>query len=287
MLKTVEIEKLNLLPTIPGDAGLKSTWQPGEEGAEIRLNNFIKNSLANYSINRDRPDLNEAVSHLSPHLHFGEISPLTVWHAAPEEPFLRQLGWREFADYILYHFPTTIEKPLKAAFAHLNWEENMEFLKKWEKGITGYPIVDAGMRQLWGTGWMHNRVRMIVGSFLVKDLLLTWQEGEKWFWDTLVDADMANNCLGWQWVAGCGADAAPFFRIFNPIKQGEKFDPQGKYVRTWVPELQALPNEWIHRPWEAPAALLKQSGIILGQTYPFPIVSRAIARQKALSLYTK
>ena len=155
-------------------------------------------------------------------------------------------------------------------------------LRAWQRGRTGYPIVDAGMRELWHTGWMHNRVRMIVASFLVKDLLIPWQEGAAWFWDTLVDADLANNTLGWQWTAGCGADAAPYFRIFNPVTQGEKFDPQGDYVRHWVPELNKLPSEWVHKPWEAPARLLADAGIELGSTYPLPIVDHREARSRAL-----
>ncbi len=223
---------------------------------------------------------------MSPYLHSGELSPRRLWHtvrAATRRPktgpprkaaegYLRELIWREFAYHLLFHFPKTISEPLNPGFAKFAWRKDAGGLKAWHAGQTGYPIVDAGMRQLWTTGWMHNRVRMIVGSFLVKDLLLPWQEGAKWFWDTLVDADLANNTLGWQWVAGCGADAAPFFRIFNPIRQGEQFDSEGTYVRQWVPELSKLPDRWIHKPWQAAESVLQDAGIKLGTTYPQPIV---------------
>ncbi len=223
-------------------------------------------------------------SRLSPHLHFGEISPRQVWQAVKrlaesqsipaavwrDWQFLTELGWREFAHHLLFHFPHTPEQPLRAEFARFPWRKNAAWLRAWQRGRTGYPLVDAGMRELWSTGWMHNRVRMVVASFLVKNLLLPWQEGARWFWDTLVDADLANNTLGWQWTAGCGADAAPFFRIFNPVSQGEKFDPEGSYVRRWVPELARLPAAWIHQPWEAPPAVLAAAGVELGRTYPRP-----------------
>jgi deoxyribodipyrimidine photo-lyase len=252
-----------------------------------------------YSVERDRPD-RAGTSRLSPYLQFGEIGPRQVWHAvrnrfadskrsgkrkeAPSgDPYLRQLVWREFAYHLLFHFPETPTNPLRAKFADFPWEDDPQALRAWQQGRTGYPYIDAGMRQLWQTGWMHNRVRMAVGSFLVKDLLIPWQRGAEWFWDTLVDADLANNTLGWQWVAGCGADAAPFFRIFNPVSQGEKFDPDGEYVRRWVPELAALPTRWIHRPWEAPDDVLKQADVVLGTSYPTPIVDHAEARDRALT----
>jgi deoxyribodipyrimidine photo-lyase len=201
--------------------------------------------------------------------------------------FVTELGWREFAHHLLFHFPNTPTEPLRPEFKKFPWHENPEGLKAWQTGQTGYPIVDAGMRELWHTGWMHNRVRMIVASFLVKDLLLPWQSGARWFWDTLVDADLANNTLGWQWTAGCGADAAPFFRIFNPITQGEKFDPKGDYVRRWVPEIAALPDKWLQQPWNAPADILKSARIELGKTYPEPIVQHSIAREVALEAFQK
>ncbi|MBA3957728.1 MAG: deoxyribodipyrimidine photo-lyase [Parachlamydiaceae bacterium] len=287
------LESLHLLPRIHWDEGIKQSWIPGATEAKKLLSRFLKEGIASYKEQRDRPDV-EGISRLSPYLHFGEISPRMIWHAVhkafsakPEisETYLRQLGWREFAYHLLYHFPETPEQPLRTDFRTFPWNENPEQLKAWQKGLTGYPFVDAGMRQLWTTGWMHNRVRMVVGSFLVKHLLLNWVEGAYWFWDTLVDADLANNTMGWQWVGGCGADAAPYFRIFNPITQGEKFDPEGKYVREWIPELALLPNEWIHRPWEAPETVLQKAGVVLGKTYPKPIVDHGKARERALEAF--
>lgn len=292
-INSESIESLSLLPKIHWDEGLKSSWTPGSSHAKHFLKSFLNQGIVHYPTDRDRPDI-EGVSKLSPYLHFGEITPRMIWHEVlkkfpSETPFrdcyLRQLGWREFAHHLLFHFPSTPEAPLRNDFANFPWNRNENALNAWKKGLTGYPIVDAGMRQLWQTGWMHNRVRMIVGSFLVKDLLLSWSEGARWFWDTLVDADLANNTLGWQWVGGCGADAAPYFRIFNPMTQGEKFDPKGDYVRKWIPELSQLPNKWIHRPWETPEALLEESGIVLGKTYPHPIVDHAAARLKALEAF--
>jgi deoxyribodipyrimidine photo-lyase len=278
--------------------GIRATWKPGEEGASERLDSFIEEELYAYQEGRDRPDL-EGTSRLSPHLHFGEVSPRQVWHAvqaasitapmdgtiAGSEGFLRQLYWREFAYHLLFHEPQTTDHPLREEFAAFPWSTDDVSLRAWQEGRTGFPYIDAGMRQLWGTGWMHNRVRMAVASFLVKDLLIPWQEGAKWFWDTLVDADLANNTMGWQWAAGCGADAAPYFRIFNPITQGERFDPKGVYVRRWVPELAGLPDKYVHRPWEAPGDVLAQAGVSLGQDYPRPIVDHAEARALALGAY--
>lgn len=277
-------------------ASLSETWRPGEEEALARLERFIEESLVSYPETRDRPDILGG-SRLSPYLHFGEISSRQVWHSVKErsalhaepqmtkgaEVFLRQLGWREFAHHLVFHFPQTAEQPLRESFADFPWREDSEGLKSWMLGRTGYPIVDAGMRELSATGWIHNRVRMIVASFLAKDLLVPWQAGARWFWEKLVDADLANNTLGWQWTAGCGADAAPFFRIFNPVKQGEKFDPKGDYVRSWVPELDRLPKAWIQKPWEAPARVLEESQIKLGSTYSKPIVNHAQARLRALA----
>lgn len=230
---SLKVGDLELLPKRNWARGFD--WQPGETGALKELRRFVAGTEACYAVTRDRPD-KPGTSRLSPHLHFGEISPRQVWAAAKTEPYRRQLVWREFAHHLLYHFPHTPEKPLRPAFGSFRWRNDANGLKAWQRGCTGFPLVDAGMRELWTTGWMHNRVRMVVASFLIKDLLLPWQEGARWFWDTLVDADLANNTLGWQWVAGCGADAAPFFRIFNPATQTEKFDPQNTYIRRWIKE---------------------------------------------------
>ncbi len=243
--ETLALRELGLEPTIDWAGGLRSSWRPGEDGATEELKRFLDEGLSEYTTGRDRPD-RLGTSRLSPHLHFGEIGPRQVWSAVrggrhgPSEAglcYLRELGWREFAHHLLFNFPHTPEQPLRNGFAAFPWTPDRANLLAWQRGRTGYPIVDAGMRELWHTGWMHNRVRMLAASFLVKDLLIPWQQGAAWFWDTLVDADLANNTLGWQWTAGCGADAAPYFRIFNPVSQGEKFDPSGEYVRRWVPEL--------------------------------------------------
>ena len=295
---SLPLAALELEPKLNWTAGLRAAWRPGTVGANAELQRFLRDGLLAYSDGRNRPDL-VGTSRLSPHLHFGEISPRQVWQAAKRFAesqsipasawrrwqFLTEIGWREFAHHLLSHFPHTPEQPLRAEFARFPWRENPAWLHAWQRGQTGYPLVDAGMRELWSTGWMHNRVRMVVASFLVKNLLLPWQEGARWFWDTLVDADLANNTLGWQWTAGCGADAAPFFRVFNPVSQGEKFDPEGNYVRRWVPELARLPGAWIHQPWQAPTAALAASGVELGRTYPRPIVSHLISRELALEAY--
>jgi deoxyribodipyrimidine photo-lyase len=294
--RSLELAELALLPAIKWDAGFARIWQPGEAGATQRLKKFTAGAMARYADDRNLPD-RDGTSALSPHLHFGEISPRQVWWAVKAlskdsgvfppsrgaQVFLSEVGWREFAHHLLYHFPHTPEAPLRSEFAAFPWQKNAEQLRAWQRGRTGYPIVDAGMRQLWTTGWMHNRVRMIVASFLVKHLRLSWQEGAAWFWDTLVDADLAANTLGWQWSAGCGADAAPYFRIFNPILQGPKFDVNGDYVRQWVPELAKLPTELIHAPWEASPLELRAAGVVLGETYPEPIVDHGQARVAALA----
>lgn len=286
---SVKLEDLGLLPAANWDEKFYDGWKPGEPAARKRLLDFLAGKILDYKKNRDYPGI-EGVSKLSPHLHFGEISPRIIWeetrkrYSGKEEGprcYLSEIGWREFAHHLLFHFPKTTDQPLQKKFTNFSWRKSQKELKAWQHGLTGYPIVDAGMRQLWKTGWMHNRVRMIVGSFLVKDLLITWKEGAKWFWDTLVDADLANNTLGWQWVGGCGADAAPYFRIFNPAKQGEKFDPKGNYVRKWVPELKNISDKWIHRPWEAPEDVLK------GIDYPGPIVDHHEARERALEAFKK
>ena len=309
--RSLALESLSLEPKLKWAEGLRAAWQPGESGAQLQLKRFLSEAVLHYSTARNRPDL-PGTSRLSPHLHFGELSPRQIWHAMATDAlkrtdtggsddrlrassssdwrcsqFLTEIGWREFAHHLLYHFPHTPSEPLRADFQKFPWRQDAAWMAAWRKGVTGYPIVDAGMRELWATGWMHNRVRMIVASFLVKDLLLAWQEGARWFWDTLVDADLAQNTLGWQWTAGCGADAAPYFRVFNPMTQGEKFDPQGAYVRHWCPELARLPDRWLHRPWEASAEVLSQAKVELGRTYPEPIVSHLVAREVALEAFAK
>jgi len=296
--KSDQLKSLGLLPKIDWAAGLRDTWQPGPSGALAQLERFVEAGLDDYAEGRNLPAC-EGSSRLSPHLHFGEISVRRVWQALDEhasrtrasskrksiETYRAELGWREFAHHVLYHFPETTDRPLRTAFESFPWEDDAPALAAWQKGRTGFPLVDAGMRELWTTGWMHNRVRMIVASFLTKDLRISWRQGACWFWDTLVDADLANNTLGWQWTAGCGADAAPFFRVFNPTSQGRKFDPDGGYVRRWVPELAELPDRWIHEPAAAPRQVLAEAGVRLGETYPHPIVDHAQARTDALSLY--
>ncbi len=298
--KSLRLAELGLEPTIPWAGGLRETWQPGEAGATANLNRFLTRAFEDYNEQRNRPDVT-GTSRLSPHLHFGEISPRQVWHGLrrlaakkgwPEatwrsSQFLTEIGWREFAHHLLHHFPHTPTEPLRAAFKSFPWRKDAAMLRAWQQGRTGYPIVDAGMRELWATGWMHNRVRMIVASFLVKDLLLPWQEGARWFWDTLVDADLAQNTLGWQWSAGCGADAAPYFRIFNPASQGGKFDPEGHYVRRWCPELAKLPARWIHQPQAAPPDILRAAGVEWGHAYPKPVVSHSAARGMALEAFAR
>jgi deoxyribodipyrimidine photo-lyase len=281
-----------LLPTKPDwAAGLRASWMPGEEGARGRLVEFLGERLSQYRRQRDVP-ATDVTSRLSPHLAFGEIGPRTIWHAtaarepsADVEKFRTELGWREFSNNLLFNHDDLATRNFRREFDAFAWKDDDSALLAWQRGRTGYPIVDAGMRQLWATGWMHNRVRMITASFLTKDLLIDWRAGERWFWDTLVDADPANNGAGWQWVAGSGADAAPYFRIFNPVLQGEKFDPHGAYVRDWIPELAHLPSFVIHRPWTASPAQLKAAGIELGGTYPNRLVDHAVARKRALSTF--
>jgi deoxyribodipyrimidine photo-lyase len=296
----LELSALGLLPRIPWDAEFGSAWRPGETSAQQQLARFSRAAMEHYATGRDKPDAG-GTSRLSPHLHFGELSPRQVWAAVrkvgqasgvfpPSKGagiFLSEIGWREFAYHLLFNFPHTPELPLREEFASFPWanDEGGKRLRAWQRGQTGYPIVDAGMRQLWRIGWMHNRVRMIAASFLVKHLRLPWQHGAAWFWDTLVDADLASNTLGWQWSAGCGADAAPYFRIFAPVLQGEKFDPAGDYVRRWVPELAQLPARYVHAPWTAPAETLSAAGVVLGKTYPHPIVDHAVARDGALTAF--
>lgn len=290
-----------LLPTRPDWAGgIRAAWTPGEAAARRAFTDFADDAIADYANGRDRPGA-PGCSRLSPYFHFGELSPRRIWHglaAAAERgdasgeavwAYLRELGWRDFNHHLLFHNPSLPEAEFNPQFGAFPWAddttETEDAFAAWSGGRTGYPIVDAGMRELWQTGWMHNRVRMVTASFLVKHLLIDWRRGESWFWDTLVDADLANNVANWQWVAGCGADAAPYFRIFNPILQGEKFDPDGAYVRHWVPELSGLPDRWLHKPWEAPDDALAAAGVTLSETYPAPIVAHKQARERALARY--
>ena len=286
---------LGLLPEVPWYEEIQRNWTPGEQGARQRLQEFLVVGLRNYKEGRNFP-AKPNVSRLSPHLHFGEISPHQVWHAINALPsgavpaedvehFRKELGWREFSYNLLYHFPDLPRENLQRKFNRFPWRDDPASLRCWQRGETGYPIVDAGMRELWRTGYMHNRLRMIAGSFLVKNLLLHWHHGERWFRDTLVDADLANNSASWQWIAGCGADAAPYFRIFNPVTQGRKFDPDGAYVRQYVPELAVLPDRYLHAPWEAPTDVLKECGIALGPTYPERIVDLKESRERALQAF--
>lgn len=291
-----DLDNWQLEPEIPWDEGMRDTWEVGADAAEAQLEQFVAESVGAYEESRNQM-AEDGTSRLSPYLHFGEISPRQVWTATRDaidddakaedgaKVFLSEIGWREFAYHLLFHFPETTTKPLREKFADFPWSKSKKNLRRWQRGRTGYPVVDAAMRQLWHTGWMHNRARMIVASFLCKHLLLPWQRGAEWFWDTLVDADLSSNTLGWQWTAGCGADAAPYFRIFNPITQGEKFDPDGEYIRSWVPELEKLPTKWLYQPWEAPDEVLEEAEVKLGDIYPKPIVEHSEARQKALDAY--
>jgi len=310
-LATLEAEAVR-----PWSSGFAEVWRPGEQGAQARLDALLEGPLAGYAADRDRLDL-DGSSRLSPHLHWGEVTARQTWHAvrgtleeagldleaavAPpgrhEEQapgprrsagaLLRQLGWREFGHHLLAAFPRTPAEPLRERFAAFPWRKDAASIEAWRRGLTGYPVVDAAMRQLWTTGWMHNRARLLAGSFLVKDLLLPWQQGAAWFWDTLLDADLANNTLGWQWVAGCGADAAPYFRVFNPVTQGRRFDSDGAYVRRWVPELAGLDAAHVHAPWLAPMDALAAAGVTLGETYPGPLVDHGEARLRALAAYER
>jgi deoxyribodipyrimidine photo-lyase len=288
---SLRIEELNLLPKIPWDAEFSNHWKPGEAGAEHALRLFLKEGIGDYKEGRNYP-AQKKISRLSPHLHFGEISVNQVWHQVrkrlPSEEvdvFCSELGWREFSASLLVHFPGLPAENLNRTYDAFPWAHNEAALRAWQNGQTGIPMVDAGMRELWRTGFMHNRVRMIAASFLVKNLLIDWRLGAAWFLDTLVDADLANNSASWQWVAGCGADASPFFRIFNPVTQGKKFDPEGAYIRTFVPELGNLPDKYIFCPWEAPEETLREAGVELGGSYPKPIVDLKESRLHALAAY--
>lgn len=287
-----DIDAWGLHPTRPDWSG-GFDWTPGEAGAESALSAFLARGLKSYSVGRDIP-AEAATSRLSPHLHFGEISPWRAVEAvraaaadgrapaAEAEKFVAEIGWREFSAHLLHAFPQITDTAFRPEYDAMPWRDDPEGLEAWQRGRTGYPVVDAGMRELWTTGYMHNRVRMIVASFLVKHLLIDWREGERWFRDTLVDADLASNVQNWQWVAGSGADASPYFRIFNPIIQGRKFDADGRYVRQWVPELRRVPDRWLHAPWTAPPEVLRDAGVRLGSDYPRPVVDHETARKRAL-----
>nr|WP_249731749.1 deoxyribodipyrimidine photo-lyase [Roseococcus sp. SDR] len=284
------LDALELLPRLDWAREFPTHWQPGEAGAAARIKAFT--AIRRYDDTRNTPGI-AGTSGLSPHLRFGEISPRQLWHAARaagvtgDATFLKEILWREFAYHLLWHRPELPEAPLQESFANFPWQPDDKLLRAWQRGMTGYPIVDAGMRQLWRTGWMHNRVRMITASFLVKHLLQPWRAGQAWFWDTLLDGDLASNAASWQWVAGCGADAAPYFRVFAPVLQGEKFDADGAYVRRWVPEIAALPDKYIHKPWEAPDILLRGANLRLGVDYPRPIMDHAKGRARALDAYAE
>ena len=292
-----KLDDWDLTPGQPDWAAHWTThWRPGEQGAWARAERFFAGPVADYATGRDRP-ADAVTSQLSPHLHHGEISPRQLWahceqldSGQPElgtalAKFRAELGWREFSYHLLHFFPSLPERAFNPQFEHFPWHHRPEALSAWQRGQTGYPIVDAGMRELWHTGHMHNRVRMVAASFLCKHLLIHWQHGAAWFWDTLLDADLASNSCSWQWVAGSGADAAPYFRIFNPVMQGEKFDGEGHYVRRWVPEIARLPDRYLHHPWDAPAAILAAAGVELGTSYPKPMVEHRAARQAALDAY--
>ncbi|AJY29963.1 FAD binding domain of DNA photolyase family protein [Burkholderia thailandensis 34] len=295
--RRVELDTLGLEPTRPDWAGgLRDAWRFGEDAAHSLLRAFVDSRLGGYATERDRPGI-ASTSRLSPYVRFGNLSVRQIWHAAVDahahraatqadlDKFLSELGWREFCWAQLYRFPDLPRRNLRHTLDGMPWRGDPAGLAAWRRGATGYPFVDAGMRELWATGWMHNRARMVCASFLVKHLLIDWREGEAWFWDTLVDADAASNAANWQWVAGCGADAAPYFRIFNPVAQGKKFDPDGAYVRRWVPELAGLPPAAIHEPWAAPPAQLAAASVRLGDTYPVPVVAHDAARRRALDAF--
>ncbi len=297
-LPSLALGDLRLLPTARRVAGLTAAWQPGEAGGQRRLR-ALRRTLLHYAEARDVP-ASDGTTRLSPHLHFGEITPRQAWHASQRaqlgksaglarggEMLERELLWREFAQHVLYHFPHTPAAPLDERFAKFPWRRSKRLLRAWQRGETGIPIVDAGMRELWATGFMHNRVRMITASLLTKHMRLDWRAGARWFWDTLVDADLASNTLNWQWVAGCGADAAPYFRIFNPLLQSRRFDPQALYLTRWLPALKALPAKYRHAPWEAPDKILATTGFRRGRDFPQPVVDLAAARAAALSAFRR
>ncbi len=293
-VRSEPLQGWKLYPAAP-DWALDFAGQPGEAGAHRELDAFVHGALSRYQLERAQP-AEAATSRLSPHLHWGEVSSRQVWAAAcaaaearghedQREKFLSELAWRDFSATVLASHPDLASRNYLGRLEGLRWREDPAGFKAWTRGLTGYPIVDAGMRELWRSGWMHNRVRMITASFLIKDLLIDWRMGEQWFWDCLVDADEGNNGINWQWTAGTGPDASPFFRVFTPVGQGEKFDRGGAYVRKWCPELEKMPDAYVHRPWEAPREVLAAAGVELGRTYPKPIVDHAKARDRALAAY--
>ena len=282
------LDTLKLLPNLSWVDNIIKHWQVGEKNAHLKMTEFFKKGIDDYKEGRNFP-FKKNVSRLSPHIHFGEISPKQLWVKAKSissnkntEHFVSEICWREFSYYLLYHFPNLPKDNLQKKFNNFPWKENNYYFDSWKKGKTGYPIIDAGMRELYETGYMHNRVRMIVASFLVKNLLIHWHKGERWFWDCLFDADLANNSASWQWVAGSGADAAPYFRIFNPVTQGVKFDVDGQYTKQYVPELKDMPNKYLFSPWEAPDDVLNKANVVLGGNYPKPIIDIKESREKAL-----
>ena len=289
----LSLEDLKLLPDHDWRKKIESHWFMGEAAANDRLEEFLGNGIRYYKTGRNYPS-KSYVSRLSPHIHFGELSPNQVWYRARSlghnkniDHFCSELGWREFSHYLIHHFPDMLSENLNRKFDSFPWDNNEELIRSWKLGKTGYPIVDAGMKELWETGYMHNRVRMIVGSFLVKNLLSHWNYGRDWFNDCLVDADLANNTASWQWVAGTGADAAPYFRIFNPVKQGQDFDADGEYTKKYLPQLSLLPQKYLFNPWEAPENILHDAGIKLGDNYPHPIVDLKASRERALLAFSK
>ena len=294
--KSLNLDELELINKKKWETNIVKLWKIGEKGALEEMNNFFQRGINDYADGRNFP-IKKNVSRLSPFIHWGQISPNLLWYNFELikekikknniEIFKSELGWREFFYNLMYHFPKIQEKNLQIKFDKFPWEFNESFFKAWKKGLTGYPIVDAGMRELWNTGYMHNRARMITGSFLVKNLLIHWNYGEKWFWDCLFDADYANNSASWQWVAGTGTDAAPYFRIFNPITQGKKFDPKGEYIKKYIPELQNVPLKYLFTPWECPLEIGKKIKFIPGKNYPLPIVDVKISREKALYAFSK
>ena len=294
-IKSLKLNDLNLLKNKNWEDKVVNHWEIGELFAKKKINDFFENGLSNYSEGRNFPN-QKNVSRISPYLHWGQISVNSIWYKIDEfkkeienkniEIFKTELGWREFFYNLMFHFPYIQNQNLQKKFNKFPWESNSKFLNFWKKGLTGYPIVDAGMRELWQTGYMHNRVRMITGSFLVKNLLLHWHNGEKWFWDCLFDADYASNSASWQWVAGTGTDAAPYFRIFNPITQGKKFDPDGQYIKKFVPELMNIPIKYLHSPWECPQNILDEINLNIGKDYPLPIVDVKLSREKALDAFS-
>ncbi|WP_461081525.1 cryptochrome/photolyase family protein [Spirosoma flavus] len=295
---SVSLDALALLPTIPWDTGIRQAWTPGEDSAQALLSSFVATKLDHYGSERNYP-ARDVLSRLSPYLHYGELSPRQIWHAVYAakaergqsaenvKAFISEICWRDFAYTLLFHFPETSTESYNQRLKRLEWTYNEELLKKWQQGQTGIPIVDAGMRQLWQTGYMHNRVRMITASFLIKNLLTDWRVGAAWFLDCLVDADLAVNTLNWQWVAGTGLDAAPFFRVFNPVLQSRKYDSKGDYIKSYVPELKDLPAKYIHAPWLAPESVLDKANLQLGRNYPAPCVDLQASTQAALAAYRK